>query len=128
MNLFEDKKFISHSGKPLSFKIECDALTDEDLATLAKLVAMNITFDLAYGVPNGGCRFAATLNEYRSHNRNDKLLIVDDVLTTGTSMEDTKLMFGDGDDILGIVIFARGPCPNWVIPIFQVNDCLIKGD
>ena len=47
------------------------------------------------------------------------LLIVDDVLTTGTSMEKMKKKYPD-DIIVGIVLFARAECPKWVQPLFRL--------
>lgn len=120
MNLFEGKEFISHAGNLLSWKIEADVLTDKDLETLAKIVSDKIKFFLVYGVPTGGSRFAAALNIYATLNDKDPVLIVDDVLTTGQSIIDLMNKFAD--DTIGVVIFARGKCPNRVLPIFQLND------
>lgn len=56
----------------------------------------------------------------QSHN----LLIVDDVLTTGTSMIEAKnkeLNNYNEKHIQGVVIFARGEIPNWVSPIFTLE-------
>ena len=46
-------------------------------------------------------------------------LIVDDVLTTGGSMVDHRAALG-GSRCKGVVIFARGECPSWVVPLFQM--------
>lgn len=35
MDLFQKVDFISHSGKPLDWKLECDALTDKDWECIA---------------------------------------------------------------------------------------------
>jgi hypothetical protein len=48
-------------------------------------------------------------------------LIVDDVLTTGASMEAARAKLWPGSLPLGVVIFARGPCPDWVWPIFRLD-------
>ncbi len=39
MNLFIKKDWEMHSGKKSDFKIECDALTDEDIKTIAHLIS-----------------------------------------------------------------------------------------
>ena len=44
MNLFIKEDFISHAGLPLTWKVECDALTDEDYEALAKIVSEKIKF------------------------------------------------------------------------------------
>ena len=86
-NLFQYKKFTLHSGGISYFKIECDAITKEDYKTLAKIVSDKIKFKDVYGVPRGGIPFEKALKEYISNDSNN-LLIVDDVLTTGGSMQE----------------------------------------
>jgi orotate phosphoribosyltransferase len=112
-DLFVSKEFISHSNIPLTWKIECDVLTDADLKTLAKVVSERFRFGSVVGVPRGGLRFAAALAQYATGS--GRRLIVDDVLTTGRSMNEMRQNESD----IGLVIFARGTCPPWVIPIFR---------
>jgi hypothetical protein len=64
-------------------------------------------------------RFAKALEKYIDPD-GDIRLIVDDVLTTGTSMEEARKQLG-WDDATGIVIFARGRCPDWILPIFDMH-------
>lgn len=123
MNLFEEKEFIMHSGEKSFFKIECDALTDNDINTLALLIKEKYKFRRVYGVRTGGLRLEEALRPYC--NNTGPLLIVDDVLTTGKSMDEARFRFLSTDklkptDVLGVVIFARGKCPPWVHPIFQL--------
>lgn len=119
MSLFVDKQFTSHAGMRLDFKIDCDALTGSDIETLARIVAQKHVFSEVIGVPRGGLRLAAALEQYRMTT--GCLLIVDDVLTTGTSMEEACAQYSR-DDVEGVVIFARGLCPTWIKPIFQLED------
>lgn len=111
--MFEKKDFTSHAGLSLSWKIECDDLTDNDLDTLAHLVAQQFIFSSVYGIPRGGTRFAAALQKYVSSV--GPRLLVDDVFTSGKSMADEY----QRDDI-GVVIFSRGvvPLPKWITAIF----------
>jgi len=44
MSLFIREDFISHAGLPLTWKVECDALTDKDYEALAKIVSEKLTF------------------------------------------------------------------------------------
>ncbi len=118
MNLFQNKKITSHAGLVLPFKIECDALTREDIETLADIISRHYTFNKVYGVPRGGLRLAAALEKYCSPEGD--ILIVDDVLTTGSSMEEARRRIGK--EARGLVIFARGKCPEWVSCIFQLAD------
>lgn len=114
MSLFVNQTFVSHSGKVLDFKIDCDALTDADLATLASVIAKRFKFGAVEGVPRGGLRLAEALQPYVTKG---PALIVDDVLTTGASMEQARKALTDR----GVVIFARGPCPSWITPIFKLD-------
>lgn len=112
-NLFIKESFIAHSGVTLPWKIDCDALADKDIETLAYIVARKVSFGSVYGIPRGGERLAKALVAYIS---NGPHLIVDDVLTTGGSMEAAKTNESD----IGVVIFARGVLvPSWVKPIFR---------
>lgn len=120
-DLFLPGPFRAHSGSVLPFKIDCGALTDADLATLAEQVAEQTAFSRVIGVPRGGLRFAATLEKYAEPAPSDITLIVDDVLTTGNSMADMRLPWLKGP-CYGVVIFARGPCPDWVRPIFTLAE------
>lgn len=117
-HLFVDGDFVAHSGDTLGFKIDCDALADADLATLARQFANSAKFGEVVSVPRGGDRFAAAL---RKHCTAGPTLIVDDVLTTGRSMEQARRRvpgLSAYSAAIGVVIFARGPYPKWITPLF----------
>lgn len=119
-DLFVDEPFRSHSGLDLAWKIDCDALTDADLATLAAQVHRKFShFHRVVGVPRGGLRFATALEPYADPKVYGVTLIVDDVLTTGASMEKMRDSLAT-DYVIGVVIFARTPCPRWIRPIFTL--------
>ena len=136
MNLFQKKTFEMHSGGTSDFKIECDALTDEDIATLAHIISQKFTFGMVYGVPTGGTRLATELRKHLPEDQIEgDMLIVDDVLTTGKSMQEARdeyirvrrQMDGgferrDAPKVQGVVIFARGECPDWIYPLFRMSD------
>ena len=82
MNLFIKENFISHAGLPLTWKVECDALTEKDYEALAKIVSEKITFCDVKGIPRGGIPFEKALKKYCTYNESDPLLICDDVYTT----------------------------------------------
>ncbi len=112
--LFQSGTFTLHSGSQSAWKIDCDSLTNDDLETLAQMAAEILpAFGEVIGVPEGGLRFAEALRRY---SRLGPTLIADDVLTTGGSMERFHMVGTD----LGVVIFARGKCPDWVTPLFQI--------
>jgi orotate phosphoribosyltransferase-like protein len=123
MSLLVNNSFKSHSGLDLDFKIDCDALTDFDLETLASIVSKKYSFSDVFGIPMGGLRFAAALDKYCTKNSFD-VLVVDDVMTTGNSFRDFKNeWFLDDDNVIGITIFSRGykNTPEWVNSIFTLN-------
>lgn len=116
MALFVDSEFTGHAGGKLKFKIECDALSDEDIETIASIIARSYTFRSVHGIPRGGLRLAKALQKHCSAE--GSVLIVDDVLTSGASMEEAKKKIGSA---IGIVIFARGIRPNWVKAVFELS-------
>lgn len=110
MSLFQLGKFVSHAGTELDWKIECDALTDDDWECLAEMIADRIMFHEVVGIPRGGNKLAAALQKYKLENKDDLetyRLVVDDVWTTGKSMKD---FMQPGD--FGYVVFARNKIPD----------------
>ena len=89
-SLIQMGDFTSHAGLPLKWKLECDAITDEEWRCLAKMVMdyQDRPFYKAVGIPRGGLKFAEAMNEYASGNDVDQIMICDDVFTTGTSILD----------------------------------------
>ena len=115
-NLFQPGNFKSHSGVILPWKINCDVLTLQDWECLASMIAVKIgMFGKLEGVPEGGLALMEALKFHRY--RSGPLLIVDDVLTTGRSMEEQRA----GREAIGAVVFARKKCPKWVTPLFQMG-------
>lgn len=136
MSLFELKKFTSHFGEELSWKIDCDSLTLSDLRALATLVreySRPLISRKIVGIGRGGSHFAAALEDLNKESLNavrSGVLIVDDVLTTGKSMNEERgrcVQMGiDSGSIHGIVIFSRAKkVPDWIMPIFQLNNSFI---
>src|SRR5262245_411731 len=112
MALFELGEFILSSGQKSNFKINCDALSFQDWRTLAWLLVKRLPkFGEVEGVPRGGIPLANALKPFRSPSKT--LLIVDDVLTTGNSMEKLRA----GREAIGAVIFARNEPARWIIPL-----------
>lgn len=117
--LFQFGAFKLHSGAWSPWKIDCDAITDDELLACAELIALNVRFSEVEGVPTGGTRLAMMLRRWRlPPSQGAPLLIVDDVLTTGASMEELRA----GRDAIGVVLFARGKCPRWVTPLFKMPE------
>jgi orotate phosphoribosyltransferase len=116
MGLFNLGKFTLHSGGTCSYKIDCDYLTAEDLEALALIGSSLVTFGSVTGIPRGGLRFATALEQYVTQG---PVLIVDDVLTTGSSMMEAKRQYPDA---VGLVIFSKKKPPDWVKAIFTMSD------
>ncbi len=120
MNLFQEGAFEARSGV-LPWKVECDALTDADWAWAAARVAERFWIRNICGVPTGGMKFANALKEYENRN-GEYFVIVDDVLTTGSSMEKARRNNARaemGVPRVGIVMFARIRPALWIEPIWQ---------
>lgn len=121
VSLIQHGWFRAHSGLQLPFKVDCDALTDEDIEGIAKIVAGKFSFSAVVGVPTGGLRLAEACARYVDDSKQYPMLIVDDVLTTGRSMQKWRDTYFVRRPI-GFVIFARGPCPDWIWALFTMGD------
>ena len=124
MDLFQSVNFKSHSGLNLTWKIEMDALSEQDWFTIKKM-KMEITppFREAVGIPRGGVKLGDLLNEHATGKEGDPICIVDDVLTTGGSMEYFLTQYQRNRrpfTAIGWVVFARTQCPPWVKALFQM--------
>lgn len=117
VDLFQLGDFTLHSGEHSNFKIDCDALTDDDLATLAAIAHPLLPkYSSVIGVPQGGLRFADALRKY-AVGENYEAILADDVFTTGTSLREYRQ---NGSQV-AVVIFARDLTPWWVEAIFDLN-------
>lgn len=126
VSLFGSGSFTLHSGRASGLKIDCDALTEADWDTLARLAKVLVGPYSAVVSPGGaGSKFAHALNRYCERG---VLLVADDVLTTGQSMQHARETHEDElvhkVGVKGIVAFARGPLPDWVQAIFHMNKAL----
>ena len=125
MPVFERKEFMLRTGVYARYTIDCDAFDEEEMETLAWLISEKGTFREVHAASRGARRLAATLEKYRSED--GVRLIVDDVLTTGQSMTEAREQTG-WHDAVGVVIFSRGPCPDWVMPIFAMTWIDVEDD
>ncbi len=133
--LFQLGEFTLSSGRPSQWKVDCDALSDDDMAALA-VMATNwlpfYQFGFVVPVPKGKSdspidnakRFADALQPYAMAGSRD-VLVVDDVLTTGDSMAKCRDAYvaqhhPQVQEIMGLVLFARTKAPGWIIPLFQL--------
>lgn len=122
MALFQRGNFTLASGLISPWKIECDALTNDDWHGLAVMLIerLPLPFETAVGVPRGGVPFAQALLEFANPFAST-LLVVDDVWTTGGSMEKYISEQHPDRDIMRAVVFARKPPPANVTAIFTMG-------
>ena len=121
-HLFVEEDFIGHSGGQLHWKIEMDALDDAEWKCIARMIMEYETrpFQAAIGIPRGGLTLSSYLNVYSTQNPEDPYLIVDDVLTTGGSMDEFKEEHFKDKKVVGWVVFSRNRPPDWVNVLFQM--------
>jgi orotate phosphoribosyltransferase len=115
MSLFNLGSFRLHSGENSDFKIDCDYLSHEDIEALCYILHKKIPeFSHVYGVPRGGLILEKELRKYCRPLIPNRILVIDDVLTTGDSI----LTFMDKFDpleVMGATLFRRSSqevCPN----------------
>lgn len=123
--LFQCGDFTLASGQHSPFKIECDVLSDDDLACIAELFAERLSpFGSVKGVPRGGERLAELMRCYIT--KGEPLLVVDDVWTTGVSMKSfLRSLPRDMVQEKGAVIFARHATPWWVTALFTMAEATV---
>jgi orotate phosphoribosyltransferase len=116
MGLFQSGRFTLASGQESIFKIECDALDDDDWHTLATIIAAQLGYRYGevVGVPRGGLKLASALDRLEHFDAPGRL-VVDDVYTTGGSLR--KVMQA-GDR--GFVVFARSAPPSNIGALFRM--------
>lgn len=122
INLFQRGDFTLASGQKATWKIECDALTPSDWAGLAAMAVERIALPFAcvLGVPRGGLPFAEALTPYIDRDAGTTL-VVDDIWTTGGSMERFINAGRIWRPVVRVVAFARNPVPPGVIAVFQMG-------
>jgi len=129
MDLFQQSNFKSHAGLDLTWKIECDAISDAEWACFARMISELETrpFSDVIGIPRGGVKLENELLNYVSGNKDDPVLIVDDVWTTGSSFNEfvgiqsiEKIVENKG--WFGWCVFARTTTNNHVTALFQMPE------
>ncbi|MBR0574349.1 hypothetical protein QJU43_06275 [Pasteurella atlantica] len=132
-NLFIQQRFQMHSGGFSDFKIECDALRETDLDTLAFLISRKFSFGGVYGIPRGGVALQKALEKYITPE-NKTFLLVDDVFTTGGSMFEAKdkiladVTAQGFEKLQGVVLFARGKMPDWIQSVLHLDPLFWQND
>ncbi len=126
MSLIQLGNIVLHSGATSYFKLVADAFIYDNLDGLVLLICQMVgPFSSVEGVPQGGLRLAEALRPFTGGD--GPHLIVDDVLTTGGSMEIVRGSYlasrPEGTTAVGAVVFARGQCPPWVKPLLQMPEC-----
>lgn len=122
--LFQVGDFPLTGGGRSRWKIECDALGEEDWQALALMLAERLPHPFGYvcGVPRGGAPLARALLTHVSVGIK-RVLVVDDVWTTGGSMTSfvNRLDLGGLAVVDRAVVFARNPPPPEVTALFVMT-------
>ena len=129
MDLFQRYDYKSHANLDLTWKLECDAISDGEWSVLARIISEleSRPFSDVVGIPRGGVKLENEMLNYVSGNKNDPVLIVDDVWTTGTGFKEfvgihviEKMTEHVG--WFGWCIFARTQTSNHVTALFQMPE------
>lgn len=130
MDLLRLGNYVLHNGSKSRYKICCDVFSDSDWNVAATLIRAIVgPFRSVEGIPNGGTKLEEILKHYVDDRKEGPHLVVDDVYTSGQSMETAKDLYKTKFDTLnycvaGAVLFSRGPAPYWISPVFQLNRIL----
>jgi len=65
-------------------------------------------------------KLSGYLNQYATQNSKDPYLLVDDVLTTGGSMEQYRDEHLKEKNVIGWVVFSRTKPAEWINTLFQM--------
>jgi hypothetical protein len=115
-----ETEFTLHSGGKSRLLIDCTTLTDADWRGIAyALAGLLPPFRDAVGIPRGGLPLERALTPYATDDDALPLLLCDDVLTTGASMEQYRGIVAP--PVIGAVFIARGPCPGWITPLLRLT-------
>ena len=109
IDLFQKVDFKSHAGLDLHWKIEMDALSHKEWECIAQMIMeLTPTFKEAIGIPRGGTILGKLLNQHGTGKREHPICIVDDVLTTGGSMNEfkAKRQWRNPSKYIGWVVFS----------------------
>lgn len=122
IDLFQKIDFISHAGLPLTWKLECDAISKDEWIALAHIIREYEKQDWhkAVGIPRGGVPLGEALNKYSTGDPKDPVLVVDDVYTTGKSFKDYVKENYPNDNVIQWAVFARKPTEDGVKALFTM--------
>lgn len=116
--LFRWGTFKSAAGLDLDFKIECDALTEEDWDCIARACLPSLPkFKAVVPVPRGGIPLARAFEPHITPDA-QVTLIVDDVWTTGRSFMKIAETI---DYWAGCIAFARHHVPAGVLAFMRLD-------
>lgn len=126
-DVFQQCNFKSHAGLDLTWKIECDNISDSEWDCFARMISEveSRQFSEVIGIPRGGIKLQNALSNYTSGHCADPILIVDDVWTTGTSFKEFSEIglietLTQDKGWFGWCIFARTPTRNPVRALFDM--------
>ena len=121
-DLFQKINFISHSGIPMTWKIECDSISLKEWECIAYMIkeVEQQPWRKAIGIPRGGVTLGLCLDEFSTGLESDPILIADDVYTTGKSFKDFVNENHPNDATIQWCVFARQPTLGRVKALFTM--------
>jgi len=123
MPLFHKGIFHLFSGRTADWEIDCGTLTREDWSCIADLILERCpNFSHVDCASTSGLILKDLLTP---HVTTGDILLINDVLDIDR-MQAKRLWYRTrkeyyNKDILGYVVFARMPCPNWIRSLWQLD-------
>ena len=129
VDLFQKIDFVSHSGIPMKWKIECDAISLMEWECIAHMIkeTEQQPWRKAIGIPRGGVTLGLCLDKFSTGVETHPILIADDVYTTGRSFKDFVNENYPNDATIQWCVFARQPTTGRVKALFTMPERGRKG-
>lgn len=119
------RNFRASSGVILPWKLNLDTLNATDIDALACIINDHVTFSSVV-LPRTSSAFlrdlAETLRSFKMW-QNKPVMLLDDVWTTGATLNKLyAACYTPTQQVVGVVIFARGATPDWVWSVFRTYE------
>jgi len=110
------------SGIESCLTIDVEALSDTEMVGFSNLIAKKYSFKRVFGIPRGGSRLADCLKRDQSPYGELDLLIVDDVYTTGETINEYVKHLHNDTSFMVVVLFTRQkPKENYIEGVVIMN-------
>jgi hypothetical protein len=123
MTIFRKGEFQLYSGRTAEWNIDCGNLSDEDWECIRDLILERFpNFSKVDYAARSGEKLRDLLTPFSTSG---DILLVNDVLDI-QAFQDRRLWYRTranyhNKEIIGYVVFAMMPCPNWVRALWQLD-------